>query len=66
MLFLEARYLESALGHADGKSEDKPIKLDVTISQMNSLMSVLLARQISSPLELTIHQCGEALGLATL
>ncbi|KAG8843548.1 hypothetical protein FRB96_003911 [Tulasnella sp. 330] len=65
MMFPGAGYLESTSGHGTGKSEDDPMHLDITISQMDSLMSVILARQISSPVELNIVQWGQALGLST-
>ncbi|KAG9010574.1 hypothetical protein FRB93_003842 [Tulasnella sp. JGI-2019a] len=60
-----AGYLKSALNSAEGTSEEDPIELNITTSQMDSLLSVLLARHINSSLELTISQWGEALGLAT-
>ncbi|KAG8990082.1 hypothetical protein FRB94_013770 [Tulasnella sp. JGI-2019a] len=65
-MFPGAGYLKSATNLASGKSEDEPVELDVTVPEMDSLMSVLLARQISTPLELTIEKWSHALGLATL
>ncbi|KAG8978187.1 hypothetical protein FRB94_014316 [Tulasnella sp. JGI-2019a] len=66
MMFPGAGYLKSAINLASGKSEDEPVELDITISEMDSLMSVLLDRRINSPLDLTIEKWGQALGLATL
>ncbi|KAG8982719.1 hypothetical protein FRB93_007900 [Tulasnella sp. JGI-2019a] len=59
-------YLKSVVGVASGHSEYEPLELDITVSQMNSLTSVLLASQLKAPLELTITQWGEALAIATL
>ncbi|KAG8845162.1 hypothetical protein FRB96_002606 [Tulasnella sp. 330] len=47
-------------------SETSPIELDITVSEMDSIMSVLHAKQMSSPLNLTIEQWSEALHIATL
>ncbi|KAG8868851.1 hypothetical protein FRB98_003182, partial [Tulasnella sp. 332] len=65
MLFPGAGYLKSAVGVGGGSCEEDPMQLDVTVPQMDSLMSVLLDRRVNSPLELTISQWGDALGLAT-
>ncbi|KAG8843550.1 hypothetical protein FRB96_003913 [Tulasnella sp. 330] len=65
MMFPGAGYLTSSIGTGNGKSEDAPMHLDITISEMDNLMSVLLARQIFSPIKLTMVQWGEALGLST-
>ncbi|KAG9010575.1 hypothetical protein FRB93_003843 [Tulasnella sp. JGI-2019a] len=65
ILFPGAGYLTSALSSAEGTSEEEPIELDITTSQMDNLLSVLLARHIHSPPELTLSQWSEALGLAT-
>ncbi|KAG8867979.1 hypothetical protein FRB98_003883, partial [Tulasnella sp. 332] len=65
MLFPGVGYLKSAVGGGVGTVEEDPLQLDVTVSQMDSLMSVLLDRRVNSPLELTISQWGDALGLAT-
>ncbi|KAG8871352.1 hypothetical protein FRB97_008774 [Tulasnella sp. 331] len=65
MLFPGAGYLKSAVGLGGGSCEEEPMQLDVTVPQMDSLMSVLLDRRVNSPLDLTISQWGDALGLAT-
>ncbi|KAG8871353.1 hypothetical protein FRB97_008775 [Tulasnella sp. 331] len=65
MLFPGAGYLKSAVGLGGGSCEEEPMQLDVTVSQMDNLMSVLLDRRVNSPLNLTISQWGDALGLAT-
>ncbi|KAG8870661.1 hypothetical protein FRB98_001422 [Tulasnella sp. 332] len=65
MLFSGAGYLKSAVGLGGGSCEEEPMQLDVTVPQMDSLMSVLLDRRVNSPLELTISQWGDTLGLAT-
>ncbi|KAG8979647.1 hypothetical protein FRB95_009045 [Tulasnella sp. JGI-2019a] len=66
IMFPGAGYLKSASNLSSGKSEDEPVELDVTVSEMDSLMSVLLDRRINSPLDLTIEKWSQALGLATL
>ncbi|KAG8845168.1 hypothetical protein FRB96_002612, partial [Tulasnella sp. 330] len=47
-------------------SESNPIELDITASEMDSIMSVLHAKQMSSPLNLTIEQWSKALHITTL
>ncbi|KAG8991726.1 hypothetical protein FRB94_012287 [Tulasnella sp. JGI-2019a] len=59
-------YFKSAIEPIGGNSESEPLKLDTTVSQMDSLLSVLLARHVNSLPELNISQWGEALALATL
>lgn len=44
MLFPGAGYLKSAICHAGDGSEKDPMQLDVTVSQMDSLMLILLIR----------------------
>ncbi|KAG9022054.1 hypothetical protein FRB95_000915 [Tulasnella sp. JGI-2019a] len=46
IMFPGAGYLKSASNLLSGKSEDEPMELDITVSEMDSLMSVLLARFI--------------------
>ncbi|KAG8984447.1 hypothetical protein FRB94_004796 [Tulasnella sp. JGI-2019a] len=62
-------YLASVTNHEDqfdGASISHPIPLNITISEMNSIMRVLHARQTSAPLVLTIQQWSEALHIATI
>ncbi|KAG9027133.1 hypothetical protein FRB95_008102 [Tulasnella sp. JGI-2019a] len=62
-------YLASAIGREDminGTSMFDPIHLNITVSEMNSMMYVLHARQTSGPLNLTIQQWSEALHIATI
>ncbi|KAG8994172.1 hypothetical protein FRB94_010088 [Tulasnella sp. JGI-2019a] len=66
IMFPGAGYLKSATNLSSGKSEDEPMELDVTVSEMDSLMSVLLDRRINAPLDLPIEKWSQALGLATL
>ncbi|KAG8986709.1 hypothetical protein FRB94_002511 [Tulasnella sp. JGI-2019a] len=62
-------YLASVTKHDDrfnGTSMFCPIPLNITISEMNSIMRVLHARQVSAPLLHTIKQWSEALHVATI
>ncbi|KAG9034508.1 hypothetical protein FRB95_013075 [Tulasnella sp. JGI-2019a] len=49
-----------------GLLETNPIELAITASEMDSIMTVLHARQTSAPLHLTIEQWSDALHIATL
>ncbi|KAG8871480.1 hypothetical protein FRB98_000748 [Tulasnella sp. 332] len=49
-----------------GYSEANPMKLNITRSEMDNILTVLHAKQISSLLTLTIEQWSEALYIATI
>ncbi|KAG8982713.1 hypothetical protein FRB93_007894 [Tulasnella sp. JGI-2019a] len=62
-------YLASVTNHNDwfdGTSVAHSIPLNITVSEMNSIMRVLHARKISAPLLFTIQQWSEALHIATI
>ncbi|KAG8999735.1 hypothetical protein FRB94_014089 [Tulasnella sp. JGI-2019a] len=62
-------YMASAVDQEDplsGTLEENPMELDITVSEMDNIMSVLHARQLSSPLKLVIEQWSEALHVATI
>ncbi|KAG9028342.1 hypothetical protein FRB95_006569 [Tulasnella sp. JGI-2019a] len=62
-------YMRSAVDQEDplsGALEESPMELDITVLEMDNVMSVLHARQLSSPLKLAIEQWSEALHIATI
>ncbi|KAG8999732.1 hypothetical protein FRB93_013104 [Tulasnella sp. JGI-2019a] len=62
-------YMASVIDQEDplaGTLEVNPMGLDITVSEMNNIMRVLHARQLSTPLDLTIEQWSEALHIATI
>ncbi|KAG8999733.1 hypothetical protein FRB94_014086 [Tulasnella sp. JGI-2019a] len=61
--------MKSAVDQEDplaGTLEESPMELDITVSEMENIMNVPHARQLSSPLKLTIEQWSEALHIATV